>query len=242
MTRNETKKLWTLYERVSTARQGRSGLGLEAQREAVSRFVRDRGGKIVAEFVEVESGKKNDRPELEKALEHCELTGSVLLIARLDRLSRDAEFILRLQNSGVKFVAADLPDANELTVGFMAIIAQHERICIAERTSLALQASQQRRKAAIAAGDTSVKLLGGLRANAPDIRLYKANAVVALRTKANERAEKCRRVITSLVNERLSMNAIAGRLNDAAITTPRGKTWTVMQVSRTMKRLQITPA
>src|SRR5215472_3491493 len=109
------------YIRVSTARQGRSGLGLEAQREAVRQFVAMRGGKIIVpEFVEVESGKRNDRPELDKALKRCRVTGATLVVAKLDRLSRNAAFLMNLRDSGVEFVAADLPDANTMTVGVMA--------------------------------------------------------------------------------------------------------------------------
>ena len=115
------------YLRVSTAKQGRSGLGLEAQHEAVQQFVTGRGGKIIApEFVEVETGKRNDRPELEKALKRCRLTGATLVVAKLDRLSRNAAFLMTLRDSGVDFVAADLPEANTMTVGVMAVVAQHE--------------------------------------------------------------------------------------------------------------------
>src|SRR3954463_6854012 len=98
------------YLRVSTAKQGRSGLGLEAQRHAVRQFVASRGGKIIApEFVEVETGKRNDRPDLEQALKRCRLTGATLVVAKLDRLSRNAAFLMTLRDSGVDFVAADLP-------------------------------------------------------------------------------------------------------------------------------------
>src|SRR4051794_18406747 len=123
------------YLRVSTAKQGRSGLGLEAQQSAVRQFVAGRGGKIIApEYVEVETGKRNDRPELEKALKRCRLTGATLVVAKLDRLSRNAAFLMTLRDSGVDFVAADLPEANTMTVGVMAVVAQHEREAISHRT------------------------------------------------------------------------------------------------------------
>src|SRR5262245_20125558 len=113
------------YHRVSTERQGRSGLGLEAQREMVQRFVAGRGGVIVApEYVEVESGKRNDRPKLAQALKRCRLTGATLVVAKLDRLSRNAAFLLTLRDSGVDFIAADLPEANTMAVGVMAVVAQ----------------------------------------------------------------------------------------------------------------------
>ena len=115
------------YLRVSTAKQGHQGLGIEAQRQAIAGYAALRGGVVSREFVEVESGKINARPELEAALHLAKVTGAVLVIAKLDRLSRNAAFLLALRDSGVKFIAADMPDANELTVGIMALVAQQER-------------------------------------------------------------------------------------------------------------------
>lgn len=115
------------YLRVSTQRQGQSGLGLEAQQKAVQDYAASCGGAVLAEFVEVESGKRNDRPKLAQAMQRCRLTGAVLLIAKLDRLSRDAHFLIGLEKAGVEFVAADMPHANRLTVGIMALVAQQER-------------------------------------------------------------------------------------------------------------------
>jgi DNA invertase Pin-like site-specific DNA recombinase len=135
------------YYRVSTEKQGKSGLGLEAQQTAVEAFIASKGAnaKLVASFVEVESGKRSDnRPELTKAMEHARLTGSTLLIAKLDRLSRDAHFLLGLQKAGVRFVAADMPEANELVVGIMAVMAQAERKMISTRTRAALAEARMR--------------------------------------------------------------------------------------------------
>src|SRR5690606_17923709 len=115
------------YLRVSTAKQGRSGLGLEAQREAIEAYARHRGASVLQTFTEIESGKINARPELDKAIHLAKVTGATLVIAKLDRLSRNAAFLLALRDSGVRFVAADMPDANELTVGIMALVAQQER-------------------------------------------------------------------------------------------------------------------
>ena len=112
------------YERVSTARQGASGLGIEAQRQAIDGFVAQRGAALIARFTEVESGRNPDRPELGKALHLAKVTGATLVIAKLDRLSRNAAFLLTLRDSGVKFAAVDLPEANDLTVGIMALVAQ----------------------------------------------------------------------------------------------------------------------
>ncbi len=237
------KVKFVAYLRVSTAKQGRSGLGLDAQREAVRLFVAARGGAIIApEFVEVESGKKDDRPELAKAIKRCRLTGATLVVAKLDRLSRDAAFLMTLQKSSVAFVAADLPDANTMTVGVMATVAQYEREAISARTKAALAASQVRRKAAIANGDKNIKLLGGLRDNAPDIAQYQQQGVQAVRRRALQAAEERRDVIEALVDEGLSMNAIAARLNDASIRTSRGGAWTATAVKRVMARLAIDPA
>jgi len=115
------------YYRVSTAAQGRSGLGLDAQKVAVKAVAAERHLTILMEFTEIESGKNNDRPQLQQALKHAQLTGAVLVIAKLDRLSRNAAFLLTLRDSGVKFLAADIPNANDLTIGVLAVIAQAER-------------------------------------------------------------------------------------------------------------------
>src|SRR6056297_3989654 len=132
------------YERVSTARQGRSGLGLEAQRKAIDAFAAAKEGRVLGRFTEVESGGKNDRPELQKALDLARLTGATLVIARLDRLSRNAAFLLTLRDSGVRFLACDMPEANDLTVGVMALVAEAEREAISRRTKEALAAAKAR--------------------------------------------------------------------------------------------------
>src|SRR4051794_13540802 len=115
------------YLRVSTAKQGRSGLGLEAQRQAVAEHLNGGRWTLVAEHVEVESGRRNDRPALAKALADCRIHGATLIVAKLDRLSRNAAFLLTLRDSGVQFVAADMPQANALTVGILAVVAEAER-------------------------------------------------------------------------------------------------------------------
>lgn len=132
------------YERVSTARQGASGLGLEAQRKVIEEFAALRGSDVIARFTEVESGRKADRPELAKALHLAKVTGATLVIAKLDRLSRNAAFLLALRDSGVRFVAVDMPEANDLTVGIMALVAQAEREAISRRTKEALAVAKAR--------------------------------------------------------------------------------------------------
>ena len=129
-------KKYIAYYRVSTQKQGISGLGLDAQRTDVNRFI-SRGGELVAEYQDIESGKKNNRPSLINAINEAKKQGATLLIAKLDRLSRNASFILTLRDSRVDFVCCDMPDANSLTIGIMAILAQDER----ERTSLRTKAA-----------------------------------------------------------------------------------------------------
>src|SRR4051794_7105924 len=132
------------YYRVSTAAQGRSGLGLEAQREAVARYCKGRQCELLKEYEEVESGKHNERLELAKALHHAKITGATLVVAKMDRLARNAAFLLTLRDSGAKFVAADNPDVTDVTVGILAVIAEEERKAISARTKAALQAAKAR--------------------------------------------------------------------------------------------------
>src|SRR5215210_2809376 len=132
------------YYRVSTERQGRSGLGLEAERKAVEDFLNGGNWRLVDEFKEIESGKHSDRPALAKAFRACRLHSAKLVIAKLDRLSRDAHFLLGLEKAGVDFVAADMPHANRLTVGIMAMVADEERRLISKRTKEALAAAKAR--------------------------------------------------------------------------------------------------
>jgi DNA invertase Pin-like site-specific DNA recombinase len=132
------------YLRVSTDKQGRSGLGLEAQRKAVADYLNGGRWTLVTEVVEVESGKRADRPKLAEALRLCRLHNATLVIAKLDRLSRDAHFLLGLQKAGVRFVAADMPEANEMVVGIMAVVAQAERKMISHRIKVALAAAKAR--------------------------------------------------------------------------------------------------
>lgn len=132
------------YLRVSTQRQGRSGLGLEAQRSALMGFAQGRGFEVVKEFVEIESGKNDNRPQLNDALSYCQAMEATLVVAKLDRLSRDAHFLLSLKKAEVDFVAADMPDANSMTIGIMALVAQQEREAISQRTKDALAAAKAR--------------------------------------------------------------------------------------------------
>jgi DNA invertase Pin-like site-specific DNA recombinase len=148
------------YYRVSTAKQGRSGLGLEAQQEAVRAYLNGGSWQLVAEVVEVESGKRNDRSKLAEALRLCRLHGATLIIAKLDRLARNVAFISNLMESGVEFTAVDFPQANRLTVHILAAVAEHEAKAISTRTKDALAAAKAR----------GVRL-GGDRGNLPAVDL-----------------------------------------------------------------------
>lgn len=132
------------YLKVSTARQGSSGLGLEAQREAVSRYLNGGSWTLVQELVEVESGKRNDRPQIAEAVRLCRLHKASLVIAKLDRLARNVHFISSLMESGVDFVACDFPEANRLTVPILAAVAEHEATMISNRTKAALRVAKVR--------------------------------------------------------------------------------------------------
>jgi DNA invertase Pin-like site-specific DNA recombinase len=210
------------YYRVSTARQGRSGLGLDAQRKAVHDYLNGGAWELASEFTEVESGKVDSRPELEKALSLCELTGATLVIAKLDRLSRNLAFLATVQDSGARFVAADMPEANETMVQFMAVMAQAERKAISRRTKEALAAAKAR----------GVKL-GGNRGNLGDLRKGPAVSVAVRQKAAAERAAKVQKHIEAAkANGATSLRQVAAALNAQGITTSRGGSWSAAQVAR----------
>jgi len=217
------------YYRVSTDGQGRSGLGLEAQREAVETLCISRGWQLLASFTEVESGKRNDRPQLAAALRRAKVQGAKLIVAKLDRLSRDAEFTLRVRNSGVDFTCADNPDVNRLTIGLLAIINEDERDRIAQRTREALGAAKAR----------GVKL-GNPNGAAALRRAAKGNAAAleAVKANATERAQGYAETIADIrASGALSLPAIAQALNDRGIVTPRGGRWHPSSVRNLLARL-----
>ncbi len=220
------------YLRVSTARQGRSGLGLEAQKAATNAFVQQRGALSLQTFTEVESGKSNDRPELAKALQLARVTGATLLIAKLDRLSRNAAFLLALRDSGVRFIAADMPDANELTVGVMSLVAQQEREAISKRT-----------KEALAAAKARGQVLGNPNGAQALLRAGKGNAaaISAIKREASIHAERLRPLVAELEEQgSTSLGALAEGLNQRGILTPRGGRWHKSSVRNLLDRLAAT--
>lgn len=207
------------YYRVSTARQEASGLGLDAQRQAVAAFLGAAG--VVAEFTETESGKRTDRPELARAIGACRLYGARLVIAKLDRLSRDAHFLLGLEKAGVDFVATDMPHANRLTVGIMALVAEEERRMISART-----------KAALAAAKARGTVLGGRRGHT--ITLAASEAGRRSQTaRARARSADLAPVLVELrAIGIISFGGLAEALNARGIPAARGGAWTATQVRR----------
>jgi DNA invertase Pin-like site-specific DNA recombinase len=218
------------YLRVSTERQGRNGLGIEAQRQAVRDFLDGGRWQLIGEHVEVETGKNDDRPELKKALHLAKVTGATLVIAKLDRLSRNLAFIANLQDSNAKFVCADMPDANELTIHLFAAIAQHERKLISQRT-----------KAALAAVKARGKKLGNPNGAAPLRRAAKGNvsAVQAIRTGADRHAQDVLPIIEAIRSQGVtSFNGIAAELNRRDILTARGGQWHATTVRNLLARAE----
>jgi DNA invertase Pin-like site-specific DNA recombinase len=224
------------YYRVSTDRQGRSGLGLEAQRAAVANYLNGGNWSIVAEFTEVESGKREDnRPMLAAAFKACRLHRATLVIAKLDRLSRDAHFLLGLQKAGVEFVCVDDPHMTPLTLGIRAVVAQHERELISART-----------KAALAAAKVNGKKLGGRRIRKSDgqpvliAHAAQKRGASANRMRALDRAADLAPTIADIqASGARTLAAIADGLNAAGIPTPRGQgKWSPVQVRRTLEALK----
>ena len=217
------------YERVSTARQGQSGLGLEAQRKTIEDFSHSRGATLLARFIEVESGRRSDRPELAKALHLGKVTGATLVIAKLDRLSRNAAFLLALRDSGVRFIACDMPEANDLTVGVMALVAEAERDAISRRTREALAIAKAR-------GIT----LGNPNGAAALRRAGKGGAALQATVSANAEAfaQDLAPVIADIRTQgHTSLREIAAELDARGIRTRRGGRWGVSNVRDLLRRV-----
>lgn len=218
------------YCRVSTARQGRSGLGLEAQEAAIKAFLQPADRLLAPIFVEVESGRRSDRPKLAEAMARCRITGATLLIAKLDRLSRDAHFLFGLQKAGVEFIAADMPHANRLTVGILALVAEEEARAISARTKAALAAAKAR----------GVQLGGdrGHRPATPEGIQKGAKASAEARTlKAGHHAHAVLPVIAELrAAGASSLHQLAAALTARGVASPRGGAWTATTVRRVLAK------
>lgn len=209
-------KRFVAYFRVSTARQGQSGLGLEAQRQSVADFVRSGKMEIVAEFTEVESGKRNDRPQMALALARCRTEGLTLLVAKLDRLARNVHFISVLQHSKVDFVCVDNPHATRFLIHILSAVAEHEANLISTRTKSALQAFKAR---------------GGTLGNPRYVEaLPKANAARCERAK--ERNAKLLSIVSEIKTKTglTKLAELAEVLNLRGVRTARGNTWSASHV------------
>ena len=203
------------YLRVSTDRQGKNGYGLDAQRKAVADFLNGGNWKLISEFVEVESGKRNDRPQLAAALAVCKKRKARLVIAKLDRLARNVAFIANLMDGKIDFVCCDMPQATRLTSHVLAAVAEHEREMISARTKAGLAAAKAR----------------GVVLGCP--RLPELNA--ARRAAAIERAQAIEPVLAKFAD--LSARAVAAELNARRIETPNGKAWSSKTILRARERL-----
>lgn len=206
-----------VYLRVSTQRQGQSGLGLEAQREAVGQYAARISEPILGTFTEVESGAQKDRPELAAALRECRRTKSVLLIARLDRLSRSLSFIAQLLEAGVEIRAADMPEANRMMLQMLAVFAEHERRLISERTKAALAAAKA---CGVELGVNGKRLA----------RLYQDEATAF--------AQSIAPIILPLAAELTSLRGIAEKLNTIGLLSRDGGRWHSGSVARVLSRIE----
>lgn len=222
------------YYRVSTDEQGRSGLGIEAQKESVHRYLATNGGVLVnGEFVEIETGtNKRKRPQLAAALQACRIYKAVLLVSKLDRLSRNVHFISQMLESNVDFVAVDNPAANRTMIQLTAVMAEWEARAISERTKSALAALKAR----------GVKL-GGDRGKLHLCRERGQIAGRAVRTaKANERAADLAPVIAEVKQAGFTtLRAIASELNKRGVPASKGGTWSSAQVKRILDRASSAP-
>ena len=213
---------YVAYYRVSTQKQGQSGLGLGAQRKAVSEFLQQFGGDLVSEFVEIESGKRSDRPEFTKAADYAELANATLLVAKLDRLSRDLHFITSLQKRGIRFKLADLPEIDQLTIHILAAMAEHEARMISLRTKQALQIAKEK---------------GAILGN-PLLALQRNTDVTAANMQRVEAQKDWKQKILKVIHhleesEGISTcQSIADALNDRGLSTYRGCSFSVPIVSR----------
>ena len=221
------------YLRVSTDKQGRSGLGIEAQAAAVSQHIRQAGCELLATYTEVETGKKDslgNRPELRKAIAHAKRCKGTLVVAKLDRLARSVAVTSLLHQSGIDFVCVDNPSANRLTVQILSAVAEAEARAISERTKAALAAYKAR-------GGRLGASLPKCRNLTVDSRLKGACAAgKAHRRNANEAYADLFEIVSQLRNGGKTLRQIAQAMNDAGYATRRGKPWNPMQIKRVLNR------
>ena len=215
------------YLRVSTQKQGQSGLGLEAQRKAVEDYLNGGDWNLIEEVVEVESGKKNKRPKLNEAIELCKASGATLVVAKIDRLTRDAAFLLNLKDAGIDFIAADMPEANRLTIGIMALVAEQEREAISKRTKEALAAAKVR---GVQLGAYRDGNFVGRVGTTKDAKKASEARTALYRRRAAAKLPMIKKVDP---DNSLSLRGIAQKLNDLGVPTISGKgNWSANSVRR----------
>ncbi len=222
------------YYRVSTKRQGQSGLGLEGQRAAVAVHVKQVGATMLSEYTEIESGRRADRPELAKALAHAKRSKATLVVAKLDRLARNVAFLSAVMDSGADFVACDYPTANRLTVHIMAAVAEDEARRISDRTKAALAAAKARGAKLGSARPGHWK--GREQARLAGLAKARQRSATVLKQAADEAYRDIYPVVTELRGKGLSLRQIAAELNAMGHTTRRGKPWNPMQVKHVLAR------
>lgn len=215
---------YVAYYRVSTKRQN---LGIEAQKNTVLNYINSVGGELINSYNEKESGKCDNRIELIKAIDFCKINNATLVIAKLDRLSRNVSFIFALKDANIKFYCCDIPELNTLTLGIFATIAQSERETISSRTKAALQAKKAK----------------GIRLGAPNASIsneMRIKSAEALRRKAdnNTNNKRAYTVICSLVERNMTLQYIASYLNQNDFRTSKNCLFTPIAVSRLIKRYQ----
>lgn len=213
---NEQRLKYVAYYRVSTRQQGDSGLGLEAQQSTVRTYIRD--AELLAEYTEIESGRKDKRPQLTEALALCKRTNSTLIIAKLDRLSRNVAFIDALLTSETKFICCDMPGANELMIGFMAQMAQYERKLISERTRNALKSLKER---GVRLGGSDAEHCDYMRSQRSEKEINKSVLFTVKQLKDTK-----------------SLQEIANELNAQGLTTDRGNEFGPVAVHRIIKKIE----
>lgn len=219
---------YVIYRRVSTDEQGKSGLGLEAQKRDIDIFFEQNPGEIVGEFVDIMSGADDDRPQLALALKLVKKTGAELVVSKLDRLSRDLAFIANLmKDKDVRFRVASMPGADKFAIHIYACLAEQERDMISMRT-----------KAALAQLKASGKKLGGVRKRTSDGMDNLAIANAKRVANANLHATSVWHIVENLLNQGLSLRGIASRLNLSGVKTATGKEWEAMTVQRLVKRME----
>ncbi len=219
---------YVAYLRVSTQKQGYSGLGLEAQKEIITNYLKD--VKPIAEYIEVESGRKSDRPKLKEALEKCKKEGATLIVAKLDRLARNVSFLSQLLESNIEIVFCDFPSANKMVLHILGAISQYEAELISARTKAALQAKKAR----------------GIKLGNPEHLMEKhaeairkgseTNRQKALNNPNNKRAAA---ILRTLVGQNLTLQEMADALNNEGFTAPKGGKFSPTQIDVLLKRYKL---